>query len=307
MWLLKLYLFLHNPQVRQYAVIFTGCVLSAIGINMFFTPVSLLADGAVGIAGIFYLTLGLPLSVGLILLNVPIFFFLRHAVSRDFLRISLIGFILYTVILESTAGLMAAYAPTQDMFLASLFGGMLNGLGCGMVFRAKASTGGIDLIGVVIKKRYGLEIGTTCFIANAALVLVALVVLNPELAMYTLFSMYVTGILTDRTIDGIDTKKVMLIVSAKYARISEQIITDASRSTTLISAEGGFSGTGTKIVMAVMPMSQVPEVRAIIEKTDRKAFILILDAADVNGSNFRHKKASRYRLIRRFLQRHRGQ
>ena len=305
MWLLKIYLLFHNPKIRQYAMIILGCVLSVIGINMFLTTNSLLADGAVGIAGIFYLTLGVPISIGLLALNIPLFYFLRHAVSRDFLRVSLVGFIVYTIILESTSGLLAAFVPTHDFFLASLFGGVLNGLGCGLVFRAHASTGGVDLIGVVIQKRYGLEIGTTCFVANAVLVLVALVVLNPELAMYTLFSMYVTGILTDHTIDGIDTKKVMLIVSKRYAKISERIIEDANRSTTLINAEGGLSNVGTKIIRAVMPMSQVPEVRGIIEATDKKAFILILDAADVNGSNFRQKKASRYRLIRKFLQQHR--
>lgn len=302
---LKLYLFFHHPKVKQYLAIVIGCLVSAFGINMFLTTNSLLADGAVGVAGIFYLTLGLPISVSLLLINVPLFWCFRKELPRAYLRISIVGFIIYTFALETTTGFFAALNPTHDLFLAALFGGLLNGFGCGIVFRANACTGGVDLIGAVVKRRYGLDIGTVCFIANAILVLVALVILDTELALYTLFSMYVTGLLTDRTIDGIDTTKVMLIVSRKYQQVSDSIISDSARTTTLLQGEGGFSNQNTKIVMAVIPMSQVQEVREIIRRIDKQAFVLILDAAYTNGALFRQKKASRYRLIRKFLKRHR--
>ena len=306
MLFLKAYLALHHPKIRQYAGITLGCLFSAWGINMLLTPNSLLADGAVGIAGIFYLTLGLPVSVSLFLMNVPLFYFFRNYLPGAYLRISIVSFVIYTVLLESTTSFFAAWNPTQDLFLASIFGGVLNGLGCGLVFRSNACTGGVDLIGVVVKKRYGMDVGTVCFIANAVLVLIALFVLNPEVALYTLVSMYVTGLLTDRTIEGIDTTKVLLIVSKRYQKISDAIIQDSNRSTTLLQGEGGFSSHDTKIVMAVVPMSQVQEVRGIIRRIDKGAFVLILDAAYTNGALFRKKQASRFRLIRRYLEKKKG-
>ena len=214
--LFKMYLLRRDERFQQYALIFLGCVVSAVGINLMLTPLSLLADGAVGVAGIFYLTLGIPVSVTLLVINIPLFWFFRNQLSRQFLRLSIFGFIIYTLLLEGSSGFLAVHLPTTDLFLAALFGGVLNGVGCGFVFRANASTGGIDLVGVVVKKRYGIDIGTTCFIANAVLVIIAMAVLNIEVALYTLFSMYVTGILTNKTIDGINTKKVLLIISKKY-------------------------------------------------------------------------------------------
>lgn len=304
--LFQAYVLRRDERTKQYAMIFLGCVISAIGINMMLTPLSLLADGAVGIAGIFYLTLGVPVSITLIVINIPLFWVFRNQLTREFLRLSIFGFIVYTIILEGSSGLLAAHMPTEDLFLASLFGGVLNGVGCGFVFRAKASTGGVDLIGMVMKKKYGMDIGTTCFIANAVLVIIAMGVLNVEVALYTLFSMYVTSILTNRTIDGINTKKVLLIVSKRYAAISKAIIENVERSTTLIKAEGGFSSKDTKIVLAVVSLSQIADVRDILKRIDKHAFLLILDAADVKGANFtKSTSQKRFRMLRHYLQAHR--
>ena len=304
--LFQAYILRRDERTKQYAMIFLGCVISAIGINMMLTPLSLLADGAVGIAGIFYLTLGVPVSITLIVINIPLFWVFRNQLTHEFLRLSIFGFIVYTIILESSSSLLAAHLPTEDLFLASLFGGVLNGVGCGFVFRAKASTGGVDLIGMVMKKKYGMDIGTTCFIANAVLVIIAMGVLNVEVALYTLFSMYVTSILTNRTIDGINTKKVLLIVSKRYNAISKAIIENVERSTTLIKAEGGFSSKDTKIVLAAVSLSQIADVRDILKRIDKHAFLLILDAADVKGANFtKTTSQKRFRMLRHYLQTHR--
>lgn len=303
--LFQAYILRRDERVQQYAMIFLGCVISAIGINMMLTPLSLLADGAVGIAGIFYLTLGIPVSITLLVINIPLFWIFRNQLTRQFLRLSIFGFIVYTIILEGSSGILATHLPTQDLFLAALFGGVLNGVGCGFVFRANASTGGVDLVGAVIKKKYGMDIGTTCFIANAILVVIAMAVLSVEVALYTLFSMYVTGILTNRTIDGLNTKKVLLIISKKYAAISNAIISNVERSTTLIKAEGGFSSKDTKIVLAVVSMSQIAEVREILKHIDKHAFLLILDAADVKGASFTKTSGQKkFRMLRHYLQEH---
>ena len=159
---------------------------------------------------------------------------------------------------------------------------------------------------MVMKKKYGMDIGTTCFIANAVLVIIAMGVLNVEVALYTLFSMYVTSILTNRTIDGINTKKVLLIVSKRYDAISKAIIENVERSTTLIKAEGGFSSKDTKIVLAVVSLSQIADVRDILKRIDKHAFLLILDAADVKGANFtKSTSQKRFRMLRHYLQAHR--
>lgn len=306
--LFRAYLFRRDERLQQYLLIFLGCVISAVGINLMLTPLSLLADGAVGVAGIFYLTLGIPVSVTLLVINIPLFFFFRKQITPSFFRLSIYGLIVYTVLLEGSSGFLAAYLPTHDLFLAALFGGVLNGVGCGFVFRANASTGGVDLIGVVMKKKYGIDIGTTCFIANAVLVIIAMAVLNIEIALYTLFSMYVTGILTNRTIDGINTKKVLLIISKKHEAISRAIIENVERSTTLIKAEGGFSAKDTKIVLAVVSLSQIVEVREILKRIDKHAFFLILDAADVKGANFTKSQGEkRFRMLRQYLREHPSQ
>lgn len=277
---------INEYDTKQYGFIVLGCLVSAIGINLFLTPNSLLADGATGIAMIFYFVLGIPLSLGLLLINIPLFYYFRKYLSPQFMRLSLLGFIVYTIVLEFTSSFLVPLSPTNDLLLSAVFGGVLNGIGCGLVFKASASQGGTDIVGVFIKKKYGFGIGTTCFVINAIIVTVAMFTLGTESALYTLISMYVTGQLTDKTIEGIDTKKTVFIISKKYQLLSKRIINEVDRSTTIIQAQGGYSGDDTRIIMSVVTATQVVRIKRIIRESDRSAFVLVWDASEVKGSSF---------------------
>lgn len=302
---IQLKLIINNYQSIRYIYIIIGCLFSAIGIHLFLTPNGLLADGATGLAMIAYFTLHLPLSLGLLIINIPLFYSFHKYLSSDFLKTSLFGFIIYTIILEFTSNILISLSPTNDLVLASVFGGVLNGIGCGFVFKAATSTGGTDIIGFYIKKKYGFDIGTTCFVINALIILLSLFTLGTTIALYTLISMYITGKLTDIVIDGINTKKSIFIVSKKYQEISKRIINEVERGTTILSAKGGYSGDNTKLIFSVVTSTQVVQIKQILHEVDpENSFLLVWDVSDIRSKNFtknNNREVKRLERIKYYL------
>ena len=282
----KLDFILDDYKLLRYIYIVLGCFISAVGINLFLTPNNLLADGATGLAMIFYYTLHVPLSIALILINIPIFYYFNKYLSNDFLQMSIFGLILYTFILEFTSDILIPFSPTDDLILAAIFGGVLNGVGCGFVFKASASTGGTDIIGYYIKKKYGLDIGTTCFIINAVIIFITFFILGATIALYTLISMYITGKLTNDVIDGINTKKSAFIITKKYSEVSKRIINEVERSTTIIDAVGGYSGESTKIIMSIVTATQIVRIKQILAEVDKNSVLFIWEVSDVKSKSF---------------------
>ena len=272
-----------NP--LKYFGITAGCFIAAASINLFVVPSSLLTGGVTGIAIIFYFLTGLPIGMQTLAYNMPLLIASYKLLGKKYTLDVVIGTLIFSLALDATK-FLAAYTPTQDLMLASIYGGIFNGIGYGIVFRMNGSTGGFDILGAIFKKYYSLEIGSVIFGFNCLIVAVAGILFNMNSAMFTLICMYITSQMTNKVIDGFNQRKAILIISEHAKDIADGIIADIGRGVTFLNGEGAFTGDPKKIVMVVVSMTQIAKIKIIVNAVDRNAFMLILSASEVVGRGF---------------------
>ncbi len=272
-----------NP--LRYVGILLGCLVAASSINLFVVPSSLLTGGVTGIAIIFYFLAGLPIGLQTLAYNVPLLIASYKLLGKKYTIDVVIGTVMFSFALDATK-FLNGMLPVDDLMLASIYGGIFNGIGYGIVFRMNGSTGGFDILGAIFKKYYSMEIGSVIFGFNCLIVAIAGALFSIQGAMFTLICMYVTSQVTNKVIDGFNQRKAILIVSNKAVDIADGIIADIGRGVTFLNGEGAYTGDPKKIVMVVVSMTQIAKIKIIVNTVDRNAFMLILSASEVMGRGF---------------------
>lgn len=274
-----------KEHIFDYFVITLGCMIMAVAINIFFVPHKMLSGGLSGIVMVIYFFTGFPMGIASILLNIPLFYIAYRHLGVKYCINGLYGMLVFSILLDATAFLRDINA-IDDIMLACIYGGIMDGLGAAMLFRVNAHSGGTDIIGSIINKYYGIGVGTVLTVFNVLLMLCSAFIFGLKPALYALTSMLITGMVINRVIDGFDFKKKILIISDKYEEIAERIMQDTDRGATYISASGAYTNAEKRIIFVVVKLRQVMMVRNIIEECDPKAFMIISDVRDVFGKGF---------------------
>lgn len=269
----------------RYATIALGASLLGISINTFLLPHHMLSGGISGIAMILHFMFNLPIGGLVALLNVPIFYAAYKFLDRESVFIGLYGMIIFSAVIDATSFLVS-YNVTDDILLAAIFGGALTGVGGGLVFRVNGNTGGADIIAVIVKKYYALDVGSVMFAINVLLMTISAVLFGFKPAMYTLISMYVGATVIDRVIEGFNRKKTVMIISDHCEEIADAILSEIGRGVTFLQGEGAFTHQEKKLIFVVVTLIQIAKIKVIIQTTDPQAFIIIQDATEVSGHGF---------------------
>ncbi|MBR1647692.1 MAG: YitT family protein [Selenomonadaceae bacterium] len=272
-----------NP--LKYFGILIGCLVAASSINLFVVPSSLLTGGVTGIAIIFYFLAGLPIGLQTLVYNVPLLIASYKLLGKKYTLDVVIGTIMFSFALDATK-FLNGMLPVEETMLASIYGGIFNGIGYGIVFRMNGSTGGFDILGAIFKKYYSMEIGSVIFGFNCLIVAIAGFLFSIQGAMFTLICMYVTSQMTNKVIDGFNQRKAILIVSNHANDIADGIIADIGRGVTFLNGEGAYTGDPKKIILVVVSMTQIAKIKIITNTVDKNAFMLILSASEVMGRGF---------------------
>ena len=272
-----------NP--LRYLGIMAGCLVAASSINLFVVPSSLLTGGVTGIAIIFYFLAGLPIGLQTLAYNVPLLIASYKLLGKKYTIDVVIGTLMFSFALDATK-FLSGMLQVDDLMLASIYGGIFNGIGYGIVFRMNGSTGGFDILGAIFKKYYSMDIGSVIFGFNCLIVVVAGALFSVNSAMFTLICMYVTSQMTNKIIDGFNQRKAILIISDKAKDIAEGIIADIGRGVTFLNGEGAYTGDPKKIIMVVVSMTQIAKIKIVVNTVDKNAFMMILPASEVQGRGF---------------------
>ena len=272
-----------NP--LKYLGIMAGCLVAASSINLFVVPSSLLTGGVTGIAIIFYFLVGLPIGLQTLAYNVPLLIASYKLLGKKYTIDVVIGTLMFSFALDATK-FLSGMLTVDDLMLASIYGGIFNGIGYGIVFRMNGSTGGFDILGAIFKKYYSMDIGSVIFGFNCLIVVVAGALFSVNSAMFTLICMYVTSQMTNKIIDGFNQRKAILIISDKAKDIADGIIADIGRGVTFLNGEGAYTGDPKKIVMVVVSMTQIAKIKIVVNTVDKNAFMMILPASEVQGRGF---------------------
>lgn len=261
-----------------------GAFLIAVSLNTLLIPYGLLSGGVTGLALILFYLFKIPVFLSILLLNIPIFWWGAREINREFLLYSLTGTLALTALLPATHGLVLI--PKIDLILVAIFGGALSGTGLGLVFRGHGSTGGTDIIAVILRKKKNLGIGEVGFYSNLLIIAISLMFFSLNTGLYTIISMFVAGKMTDVVITGLNTNKSVIVVSSKSLQIGNRIINEMHRGVTYFAGIGAFTREEKAVVNCVANRFEVARLKSIVAETDPNAFMYISDASEVLGKGF---------------------
>lgn len=264
--------------VADIMLITGGCVLCAIAINGILVPQHFVTGGITGIALIvqqFIPQLGL--GVVYALLNIPLFALAWMAVGRRFFFYSLVG------VLTLSLAIATIHFPIDlaDPMLSALLAGLILGAGAGLTLRSSGSQGGIDILSVMLLKRFSISIGTTILTVNCIVLLLVSFYYSIEALLYTLIVLFVSAKMVNLVITGLSQRKSVFIISGQWRAISAEILKDIRRGVTIIKGQGGYSGVEEHILYSVIPISEIGQLKRLVNTLDPDAFVVISDTMEV--------------------------
>ncbi len=276
--------------IKTLIYIIIGATVFGVGVQGFIVPHQLLSGGISGLSLIiYYITQGV-LSLGAInfLLNIPVLYAAWRWLGRWHLGVTLFGTLYMSVIINVLAPL-STLELTHNPIIGGILGGLFSGLGLGIVYRGGGNTGGIDPIALIIRNRFGLQIGSILFGINMMILVAGAIVINIEAAATTLISTYLSAMVTNKVITGFNQRKAMFIISYKPVTICNLIIEKLGRGATILNGEGAYTHQPKQVIMVVVSLLQVARLKAAVEAEDPTAFMVITDAAEVIGTGFSAK------------------
>lgn len=269
---------------KKIIVVFIGALLNAIGMNLFLIPANVYASGFAGaaqlLANLFTDFTPMKMSTGILLfiLNIPVAILGWKKVGRSFTVYSIISVALMSLFLE----LVPIEAQSPDIILNAVFGGVIAAVGIGMTLRVGASTGGMDIVALVLSKMKGRSVGTYFFIMNAVIIITAGAVYGWEKALYTLVTLYVST----RVIDTIHTrhqKHTAMIITKKTEELKKAIHDKMVRGITVVPAKGAFSNEEKEMMIIVLTRYELYDLERIIKEIDPHAFTNIVQTTGILG------------------------
>ena len=269
-------------------LIFIGGFIASLGVNLFLTHAELLSGGATGIALIFEYMSGFPAGFTVFILNLPLFYLSYKKLNRNFTLYSAVGMMSLSLSLIITKPL-SKFINVDDILLYCIYGGALCGIGYGIIFLRNGSSGGTDIITMLIRKKYSnFNIGSVGFSLNFLIVIIGAIIFGVPKALYTLISIFIQGVVLDRVLKGFSSKKLMLILTEKEDDIINYIIKDLHRGVTTLNARGEFTDSDRRMLYCVVTTRQMITLKSSILAKDPKAFISILDISEVKGRGFQN-------------------
>ena len=270
--------------IRQFfwnlILITTGSCICALAVNGILIPRKFVSSGVTGVALIFhYIIPYLPVSVLYLLFNVPLFALGWKYVSRRFFIYSIIG----TAIFSAAMEWIVVPIQVQDPLLCSLLAGIIMGVGVGIILRSAGSSGGTDIISVMVQTRFSIRLGYTVLAFNGIVLAASAMLFSLEIALYTLIYMYVSSHILDLVVTGLSQRKSVMIISKSQGDIIIRILKELNRGVTVIKGQGGYSGEPEDIIYTVIAFRDLASMKRLINKIDPHAFVVFSDTAEVMG------------------------
>jgi uncharacterized membrane-anchored protein YitT (DUF2179 family) len=271
---------------KSYLLILIGDIFTAMSLNMFLVPNRIAAGGLSGVSTIIFHLLDFPVGTTMLVLNIPLFILGVKYIGRLFGFKTIFATLMLSLIVD-----FSTFMPviTKDVVLASLYGGILMGVGLGMVLRAGATTGGTDLAAKILNKFFPVfSIGQLLLAMDIAIIMIAgLVFNNFELSLYAAVTLYISSKIIDGLLEGVDFAKGVFIVSTKSERISEAIMKKLDRGLTGLKGKGMYTSEDKTVLMCVLRRWEIPTLKKIVGEIDDKAFVMLTDVREVLGEGFK--------------------
>ena len=275
--------------IKKILLIEIGTFIFAFSIGMFILPAKILSGGVAGISALLINYINIPADILNIILNTFLFVVGSIFLGKEFFFNTLVYSISYPFALLFVSRILPAYEV--DPLLASIYGGLISGIGIGIIFRNGGSSGGTDAIALIVEKYFHIKVSMTMMIIDSITVLAGLYIYGLNNVLIGLISVFFMSIAIDRTMQfylGIEAKKFE-IISDKYQEIADDILKEAERGVTVLDGQGAYTGKEKKMLVVVVRQDEFMKIKEIIDKHDPTAFVVISDVKDVNGEGFSYE------------------
>ena len=268
---------------KEYIIVALACMVMAFNTSYFFIGNKLAQGGVSGLSLIIHYLSNIDMSYLYFALNIPLIILAYIFLGKNFLLKTFFATFVLSVFLKVFASFSE---PLDDILLAAIFGGAINGIAIGIVFYAGGSTGGMDIVAKIVNKYTGIPISRILLATDFIVLSIVAVIFGKVIFMYTLISLVISSKMIDIIQVGIYSAKGVTIITTKEDEIRKRIMEDTGRGITLIDAKGGYTQKEIGMLYCVVGQYQLIKVKTIVKEVDPSAFMIVADVHEVIGNGF---------------------
>ena len=271
-------------RIKELIEFIIGCFLVALAFNLFMSPNNLVAGGVSGFSLILKHFFGLNPSTIISVANVFLIILSLLVLGKEKTKATILGSILFPIFVSLTEHLSTYISfKESEMILIAVFGGVLQGLGAGLIFRAGYSTGGTDILNMIVSKIFKISLGNSMFFTDGTIIVIGAFVFGFNHLMYSLIILYLISTLTDKVVLGISDSKAFYIITSKEKEVKDFVINELKHGVTEFNAKGGFNSENQTVLMSVIPTREYYKLKEGIHNIDKNAFFVAMDSYEVKG------------------------
>ncbi|WP_276522256.1 YitT family protein [Kallotenue papyrolyticum] len=274
---------------RDYALITIGAICIALSVNLFLVPNEVVTGGVTGVAIMLNSLLGTPVGLITLLFNIPLLIAgFRYLGGFVFGIRTIYATVALSLAIDLLQPLLSRYVSApRDALLYTLYGGVLDGLGVGLVFRAQGTTGGIDIIARFLQRWRGVAVGRSLLIMNALVFAAAAYLYSLDKVLYALLVAFVSGRVVDLVLEGAAYARQAIIITTRPDQLRQAILQRLDRGVTQLQGLGGYTNATRTILLSVVAQSEISLLKAIVREHDPNAFVIISNVHEVLGEGFK--------------------
>lgn len=275
----------------DFSLILLGGLVQALAMRLFLIPANLVSGGVSGAAQLINHFTQWPIGLMILVGNIPLFFLgWRHLGGPRFALRTALSVLTFSLFTDLLVFFLPVGGIVDDLVLNSLYGGVILGVGLGLVYRGRGTSGGTDIIGRILNERFGISISQAYLLTDTLVILLAGFIFTWENALYALVVTYVSGLAAETILAGSDIYRTAIIITACPDAVTQKILYEMERGVTILSGKGGYTGAERPVLYCVVTRAEVIQIKSIVKEADPAAFIVIGQAHEALGEGFRALK-----------------
>jgi uncharacterized membrane-anchored protein YitT (DUF2179 family) len=277
--------------LMDYLLIILGALIQALALRLFLIPSDLVSGGISGLAQLLNHYTGFPIGMMVLLGNIPLFILgWRYLGGPRFALRTILSILAFSVFTDTLTFFLPNEAITGDMVLNTLYGGLLLGVGLGIVYRGRGTSGGTDILGRILNRHTGITISQAYLITDSVVVIGAGFVFGWTKALYGLVLIYVSGLAAEIALQGTNIIRTAIIVTVETEAVTQAIMRDLERGVTILSGTGGYTGEPRAVIYCTVSRMEINRLKILVHDIDPRAFMVIGQAQEALGEGFKPLK-----------------
>ncbi len=271
-------------------LVILGNTIYALGVTLFILPNNLITGGSTGLALVFNHLFSIPITAFVSIFNIFTFILGAVVLGKKFALTTLISTFYYPFALGVFEKVFADFKPVEDKLLATVYAGLMIGVSIGIVIRAGASTGGMDIPPLVLSKLWGIPVSGSMYVFDFTILILQMIFADRDRVLYGILLVMIYTLVIDKVLLSGQSRTQVKIVSEKFEEINEKIIQQLDRGSTLINSQTGYRRSETTMVLTVISNRELNKLNRIVNDIDPHAFMIVSRVNEVRGRGFTLRK-----------------